>query len=216
MRLGTEIIATAQALEGSGLAYGGFGSVSARTATGMLITPAVTSYSRLGPDEIVAMDFDGSWFATGELRPNPEWRLHLDILGARPDIDAVVHSHSTFASVLAAHGREISAVHHSIGLAGGDSIRCARYATVGSPELSAQALAALHQRRGCLLRNHGALALGFSLGNALVLARQIEELAKISVFAASLGEVQPIDASEMDNVVPFVECHYGAGAKVSR
>lgn len=131
------------------------------------------------PEDITAMPLAhdyGSW--SGPLKPSVEWRFHLDILRARPEVNAVVHAHSTYATALAMTRRGIPPAHYMIGAFGGSDIRCADYALYGTPELSAAALAALEGRLGCLLANHGMIAIGATLDRAMALAVELETLAR--------------------------------------
>jgi L-fuculose-phosphate aldolase len=201
MKLAIDIISTAQAMNAHGINSGTSGNVSARTQTGMLITPSGMDYNQLTPDDIVAMDFDTTWFATNNLRPSSEWRFHLDILRQRSDVNAVVHTHSTHATALAVHGRNIPAFHYMVAVGGGHDIRCAPYATFGSQELSDNALAALEDRRACLLASHGVIATGADLAGALQLAIQVEELARQYLVAMTLGEPPELSRTEMDEVL---------------
>ncbi len=201
MKLAIDIISTAQAMNANGINVGTSGNVSARTKTGMLVTPSSMDYQHLTPDDIVAMDFDTTWFATNNLRPSSEWRLHLDILNQRPDVNAIVHTHSTYATALSTHRRGIPAFHYMVAVAGGHDIRCAPYATFGGQELSDNAVQALEGRKACLLANHGVVAVGTDLAAALSLAIQVEDLARQYLEAHSLGEPQLLSAAEMDAVL---------------
>ncbi|MEM8923594.1 MAG: class II aldolase/adducin family protein [Actinomycetota bacterium] len=201
MKLAIDIIATAQAMNANGINVGTSGNVSARTRSGMLITPSGMDYQQLTPDDIVAMDFDTTWFATNNLRPSSEWRLHLGVLERRPDINAVVHTHSTHATALATHSRGIPAFHYMVAVAGGHDIACAPYATFGTQQLSDNVIQALQGRRACLIAHHGVVALGVDLPSALQLAIQIEELAKQYMTALTVGEPPVIPDEEMDKVL---------------
>src|SRR4051794_34466056 len=145
----------------SAINQGTSGNISLRHDAGMLITPTSTPYETMQPEQIVLMGLDGSLPA--DQRPSSEWRFHRDILKARPEVNAVVHAHSPYATILAVMGIEIPAIHYMIGCAGGDTIRCAPYATFGTQELSQNALAALEGRSACLLAHHGIIVLGPSL-----------------------------------------------------
>ncbi|MCA6122536.1 class II aldolase/adducin family protein [Bradyrhizobium sp. WSM 1704] len=114
----------------------------------------------------------------GPLPPSTEWRFHLDIMRARPDAGAVVHTHSTYATVLAIARKPIPACHYMIAAFGGSDIRCAGYARYGTKELSELAIAALEGRNGCLLANHGMIAVGSDLDKAMWLAVELETLAR--------------------------------------
>jgi L-fuculose-phosphate aldolase len=132
-----------------------------------------------------AGDEYGSW--TGPLQPSTEWRFHLDITRGRPDIGSVVHTHSTFATVLAIARKPIPACHYMMAAFGGNDIRCAGYARYGTKQLSELALAALEGRNGCLLANHGMIAVGANLDKALWLAVELETIARQYYLSLALG-----------------------------
>ncbi len=175
-------------MNASGFNQGTSGNISARWGDVMLITPSATPYEKLTPEMIAAMpiaDETGAW--DGPLKPSTEWRFHRDILRARPDAAAVVHTHSTFATVLAIARKEIPSCHYMIAAFGGDEIRCADYATYGTAELSANALKAMEGRNGCLLANHGMIAVGGSLDKAMWLAVELETIARQYYHSLLLG-----------------------------
>jgi len=145
------------------------------------------------------MDLNGRWF--GRCRPSSEWRFHRDILESRPDVGAIVHTHSPRATALACTGRGIPAFHYMIAVAGGRDIRCAPYYTFGTQELSDAALTALKDRKACLLANHGVIATGADLAIAVALAGEIENLALQYSLALTLGEVRILDDAEMSRVI---------------
>jgi L-fuculose-phosphate aldolase len=183
----------------TGLNQGTSGNISVRHGDGMLITPTALPYSRMTPADIVRMSFDGS--TEGPQKPSSEWRFHLDILRARPEIGAVVHAHPPFATTLAIAGRSIPAVHYMVAAAGGTDIRCAPYATFGTEDLSRHALAALEARRACLLAHHGMIAIGATLDKAMWLAVEVEALARQYHGCLVLGEVPVLDDAEMARVL---------------
>src|SRR5271154_3327708 len=158
-----------------GINQGTSGNISVRHEDGMLITPTSVPYDMMVPEQIVFMGMDGS-FAAGQ-RPSSEWRFHLDIMRARGEVNAVVHAHPTYATILSIMGLEIPPIHYMMAVAGGDNIRCSPYATFGTPELSAHAVKALEGRMACLLGHHGMIAVGPSLARALWLAVEVEKLA---------------------------------------
>lgn len=182
------IIDTCLAMTARGLTYNTAGNVSARFGGVMLITPTSTPYHKLTPDLIAAMPVDGDhggW--TGPLKPSVEWRFHLDILRARPEVNAIVHAHAPFSTILAIARKPIPPVHYMIASFGGNDIRCAEYALYGSAELSQAAVAALDGRKGCLLANHGMIAVGPDLERALWLASELETLASQYYHALLIG-----------------------------
>ena len=134
-----DIIAACLWMNSSGLNQGTSGNISVRHGDSMLISPSGVPYEQLEPDDIVAMTLSGeygSYVATGANVPSSEWRFHLDIMRARPDVGAIVHTHSLYATVLGCARKDIPPVHYMIAAAGGPSIRCSRYATYGTAELS--------------------------------------------------------------------------------
>ncbi len=162
----------------TGLNRGSSGNVSLRFGDAMLITPSAVPPEALTADLVARMDLraqDGAY--EGPRRPSTEWRFHRDILRARPEVNAVVHTHSPHATVLAVARRQIPAVHYMIAGFGGSTIRCSGYATFGTEELSRLALEALEGRNGCLLANHGAITVAPTLARALWLAVELETLA---------------------------------------
>jgi len=193
------LIAVNRRMVALGLNRGRSGNLSARFEDHFLITPSGADPHAMGPDALVAMDFDGA--VRGQGAPSSEWRFHRDILVARPEINVVLHAHPIFATALACLGRGIPAFHYMVAAAGGASIRCAPYATFGSQELSDHALAALVARRACLLANHGMIVLGENLDLALDLAIEVEALAEQYGAALQLGEPTILSDAEMAKVL---------------
>lgn len=221
-----------------GINQGRAGNVSVRwhrgMADGLLVTPSAMPYERMGVDDIVWLPLaagagpgeaptDGSRAGMPTLagapsqdaaRASSEWRIHHDVYVARPGFAAVVHAHPPHASALACLPRiqreGIPAFHYMVAMAGGHDIRCAAYATFGTPALSAHALAALRDRRACLLANHGIVACHASLERALALAMEVETLARMYCLALQLGEPTVLGAAQMDEVLArFGSSAYG-------
>jgi L-fuculose-phosphate aldolase len=184
------IIAACLWMNSSGLNQGTSGNISVRHDDTMLISPSGVPYEQLEPEDIVAMTLTGeygSYLATGANVPSSEWRFHLDIMRARPDVGAIVHTHSLYATTLGCCRKDIPAVHYMIAAAGGPTIRCGAYATYGTAELSQAALAALEGRTCCLLANHGMIATGPDLAKARWLAVELETIAKQYYLALCIG-----------------------------
>ncbi len=199
-----QVIETARAMNGAGINVNKAGNVSQRCRRGgeegLVLTPTGLPYAALEADDLVFLRLaDGR--ASGRRAASSEWRFHLDILRARPELRAIVHTHSPAATALACHGRGIPAFHYMVAVAGGSDIRCAGYATFGSQALSDAALAALADRRACLLGHHGVVACGADLGQALALAIEVEQLARIYLAALQLGEPPVLAAEEMQRVL---------------
>jgi L-fuculose-phosphate aldolase len=200
------VITTAREMNAVGINRGRSGNVSARWRNakfdGYLITPSGMPYASIKPADIVALPLAGETDSVrGRRRPSSEWRFHRDIYRARPEAAAIVHTHSPFATSLACLREGIPAFHYMVSAAGGDDIRCAPYATFGTQALSDHAVAALADRRACLLANHGMIAIGASLAAALSLAVEVETLAEMYWRARQLGEPVLLSASEMENVI---------------
>jgi len=183
----------------TGINQGTSGNLSARCGGGFLVTPSALPYETMEPDDIMKMAFDGTY--EGPHRPSSEWRFHRDILRERQDVNAVLHCHSISATTLAVHHRSIPAFHYMVGVAGGTTIRCARYATFGTQALSDAALEALQDRRACLLGQHGQISLGTTLAGALWLAIEVETIARMYVQALPLGEPPVLSDEEMARVI---------------
>ena len=198
----------------AGLSIGTSGNISVRFREGdfdgLLITPSGVDYTVLQPEQIARMALDGSW--TGPLKPSSEWRFHRDIYAARPDAGAVVHAHPMHATALATQRRAIPPFHYMVAIAGGHDIRCAPYATYGTEELSQHALTALHERRACLLGNHGLIALATDLPGAFNLAVEVETLSQQYLLALMSGGPVLLDGAEMDRVLEKFKS-YGSNAQ---
>ncbi len=206
-----ELIYTAQQMNPSGINQGRSGNVSCRVDDGMLVTPSSVDYEILNPSDIVHMQWDGSWSADNDRKPSSEWRMHLDILKARDDINGVVHTHATYCTALSVLGKGIPAFHYMVAMAGGNDIRCAPYFTFGTQALSEATVTALENRRACLLANHGMVSCGDSLDSALALAIEVETMAKQYSFALQLGEPNLLSDEEMQAVLEKFSLGYGYG-----
>ena len=180
------IIAAARRMNALGLNHGTSGNVGFRVGERFLVTPSGLDYDAMTPADIVEMRFDGSH--AGTRRPTSEWRFHRDILAARPEVDAVLHSHAVHCTALAVHGMEIPAVHYMVAVAGGTTIRCAPYRTPTTQALSDVAVEALAGRRACLLQNHGAVVLGETPEACVGLLVEVEYLAALYCRALSVGD----------------------------
>ena len=189
-----------------GLNQGTSGNISVRLGDGMLITPSGVAYEALQPEDLVFVNGEGRW--DPDRKPSSEWHFHRAILQARPDLGAVIHVHSVYASVVAIQGLDIPALHYMVAAAGGNSIRCAPYATFGTEALSQRAVEAMRDRTACLLANHGMIAAGPDLAHALWLTEEVELLARQYVLCLQIGGPQLLDDAEMERVLEKFR-HYG-------
>jgi L-fuculose-phosphate aldolase len=197
----------------NGLNQGTSGNISVRTTEGVVITPSSRPYDTMKPEDLALMPFDGSYGAyDGPYRPSTEWRFHYDIYAAKPDVSAIVHVHSTYATVLSMLRKEIPACHYMIAAFGGPNIRCADYAIFGSKELSDHVMKALEGRVGCLMGTHGMIACGANLDKAMWLAVELETLAKQYYLALQLGEPIILPDDEIERVRLRMQNGYGIWA----
>ncbi len=207
------IVEACREMNRSGLNQGTSGNISVREGTGegpgLLITPSGMPYDRMGAGDIVAMGLDGQVRAAG--KPSSEWRFHVDILRARPEVGAVVHAHPTACTSLAIMGRAIPPVHYMVAICGGRDIRCAPYATFGTEALSRHALAALEGRTACLLAHHGMIALGATLDQAMWRAVEVETLARQYLGCLPLGEPPELSDDEIARVLDRMTGYGHAG-----
>ena len=196
------IVERCRAMSAAGLGVGTAGNISARFEERMLITPTGVAYDALEPADLAstALAGDGETW-DGPLVPSSEWRFHLGILQARPEIGAVIHTHSTHATALAIARRALPACHYMIAAAGGPDVRCADYASYGTAALSENVLRAMENRSCCLLANHGAIATGPTLAQAFWLAVELEEMARQYILAESLGGAVILPDEEIAEMV---------------
>ncbi len=201
-----KIIATCRQLGALGLNQGTSGNVSVRVADGFLLTPTSLDYDAMQPADIVHVRADGT--CSGRRRPSSELPFHRAIMEARPDVHAIVHTHSTHATAVSCLRRGIPAIHYLVALFGGADIRCARYATFGTDALSANLIRALARRRAALLANHGLVVVGDNLAHALSLTIEAEQLARLHLATLATG-VKPavLGAAEMSRVAARFEAY---------
>lgn len=184
----------------SGLSPGRSGNVSCRWKTGMLITPTGMPYEELKPADIVYVDGNGS-YSQNARKPSSEWRFHLAAYIARPDMGAVVHTHSLHATVLACAHKPIPAFHYMIAVAGGIDIPLIPYAPFGTDELARHVGKGLASRNALLMANHGQIAVAKSLPSALELAEEVEVLSEQYYKVLTLGRPRTLNAEAMADVL---------------
>ncbi|MBV8703329.1 MAG: class II aldolase/adducin family protein [Acetobacteraceae bacterium] len=191
------IVEACRAMNALGINQGTSGNISLRHGTDMLISPSATPYEEMRPEDVAAMPIAGEHGAwRGPLKPSTEWRFHVGIMRARPEIGAVVHGHPPFCTALAVTRRGIPACHYMVAAFGGADVRCAPYATFGTEELARHALRALEGRSACLLANHGMIVCGPTLKRAMWLAVELETIARQYYHSLLIGG--PVLLSEED------------------
>jgi len=180
------------------------GNVSLRYKNGFLITPSGVKYSLLKEDDIVFVSLEGKFDETKN-KPSSEWRFHKDIYSSKNEANAIVHAHSTHATAVSAHNKDVPAFHYMVALAGGNDLKCAKYATFGTQELSDNIINALKNRKACLMSNHGQVAFGDNLEQAFELAQEVENICHQYINAIKIGEPKILSSSEMDVILEKVK-----------
>ena len=197
-----EVARVAGQLIASGLVTGTSGNVSARTPDGdVLITPSGLAYEKMRPEDVVLVDVNTN-VLEGELVPSTETPMHTGIYKARPNVGAVVHTHSRFATTLACLGWPIPPVHYMLTTLSGDGrIPVAPYDLYGTEELAGNAAGALGQsRNACLLQNHGTITVGESAEKAFSLTVTLEEMAEVYYRTRLAGEPILLDKDQVAEV----------------
>ena len=210
-KLRKEVSRVARQLISSGLVTGTSGNVSVRIPEGnVLVTPSGVDYEVLGPKDVVLVDLDMN-VLEGTLVPSTETPMHTGIYKARQDVDAVVHTHSRFATTLACLGWEIPPVHYMLTTLGPDGrIPLAPYTLYGTEELADHAANALGgSHYACLLRTHGTIAVGESADKAFSRTVVLEEMAEVYYRARLAGEPILLTPEEVDEVAAKITTGYG-------
>jgi L-fuculose-phosphate aldolase len=180
------------------------GNISVRAkekkVDGFYITPSGTKYSSLKNKDIVFVSLKGK-FDKKKGIPSSEWRFHQDIYVNKKNAKAIVHAHSTCATAVSTHQKSIPAFHYMIGVAGGEDIKCTKYATFGTRKLSNNILSALKNRSACLIGNHGQIAFGESLDKAFELAQEVENICNQYINALRIGIPKILSKKEMKIVL---------------
>ena len=167
---------------------------------GFYITPSGARYSSLKPKDIVFVSLKGKFDKKRGI-PSSEWRFHQDIYVNKKYAKAIVHAHSTCATAISTHQKSIPAFHYMIGVAGGEDIKCTKYATFGTRKLSNNILSALKNRSACLIGNHGQIAFGENLGKAFELAQEVENICNQYINALRIGIPKTLSKKEMKIVL---------------
>ena len=205
------VVSAYQSLVDSGLGCGASGNVSQRIAKGMLITPTGIEAGQLRADQVVAMSLGGDR-VMNQLLPSSEWHMHAAIYRDRPEVQAIVHCHSRYATILACARCAVPALHYMIAITGSNEIPVSSYATFGTEELGAAAVVALKGKLACLLANHGQMALGCSLDQALKVAIEVEELSALHWGSLAIGGGHCLSEEEMREA-QFAFTSYGQQGK---
>jgi L-fuculose-phosphate aldolase len=200
INLKLEVIKYAKMLNSKKLSVLRSGNISVRYKNGFLITPSGAKYSSLKNKDIVLVSLKGE-FDIKKGIPSSEWRFHQDIYLNKKKARAIVHAHSNCATAISSHGKKIPAFHYMVAMAGGNDIKCAKYATYGTRELSKNILKALKNRSACLIGNHGQIAFSEDLSKAFELAEEVENLSNQYINALKIGKPKILSSKEMNKVL---------------
>jgi len=195
-----EIIKFSKMLNSKKLSALRSGNISARYKNGFLITPSGKKYLSLKDKDIVFVSLEG-FFDKKKGIPSSEWKFHQDIYKKKSEAKAIVHAHSTNATAVATHKKDIPPFHYMVAMAGGHDIKCANYATYGTRELSKNILKALKGRKACLIANHGQIAFEDSLSKAFELAEEVENISLQYITSLKLGKPKILSFKEMNKVL---------------
>ncbi|MDA9663317.1 class II aldolase/adducin family protein [Candidatus Pelagibacter sp.] len=195
-----EVIKYAKMLNSKKLSALRSGNISVRYKEGFLITPSGAKYSSLKNKDIIFVTLKGI-FDKKKGIPSSEWRFHQDIYLNKKESRAIVHAHSSCATAISTHGKSIPAFHYMVAMAGGNDIKCAKYATFGTRLLSKNIIKALKNRFACLIANHGQIVFGKNLSTAFELAEEVENLSHQYINALKLGKPKILSLQEMKKVL---------------
>ena len=169
---------------------------------GNLITPSGKKYETLKPEDIVFMGLNEEEEKNNSVnKPSSEWRFHRDIYVNKKDAKAIVHAHSTCATAVSTHQKNIPAFHYMVAVGGGDDIKCSKYSTFGTKNLSNNIIKALKNRYACLISNHGQVVFEDNLEKAFELAQEIENICHQYINALRIGIPKILSKKEMKNVL---------------
>jgi len=199
-------VAAVRKLDALGMNRGSTGNVSLRLRDGMLITPTGMGADDLRAQDMVWLGWNGA--LEGTWQPSSEWHFHQAIYLARPDLQAIVHTHSVHAAALACLRRGLPAFHYMVAVAGGHDVPCVPYHLFGTEALSQAVAAAMQHRDACLMANHGLVAAGSSIARAMKVAQEIESLCEVYLKALAVGDPAVLTREQMDDVIDKFK-HYG-------
>lgn len=195
------LLAATREADARGLNYNSTGNLSVRCGDGVLVTPSGIPAERMTSADMVLVNLDGSMGRSKQPTATSELLLHLAVYVARPDVGAIVHTHSPEATAAACNNRALPAVHYVMAKTGGSELECAPYATYGSAELARLVVDTLGQsRHACLMSNHGAIALGKHLDAALALAHDVEWFCGVARRAHAWGSPVALPDDEVARV----------------
>lgn len=209
--LSKQIISACLKMREDGVNQGTAGNISVRFKDGMLITPSGMPYEIMKPEDIVFVNSKGE--AEKDKIPSSEWRFHLSILKDNPNFNAVIHNHAVYSSMVSILNIDyIPAIHYMVGVAGGNKIPCAKYATYGTQELCDNISKAMKGYKACILNNHGLVASDETLQKAYHVMMEVENLARLYIGVKTIGDFSILPDNEMEIVLEKFK-NYGLNVK---
>lgn len=205
--IGDAIVVAAQRLISDRLTIGTSGNISVRDGQRAWITPSGVAPGEMAAEQVVAVDLGGVPPADGALRPSSEWQFHVAVYRARPDVGAIVHTHSPWATAVSCARRDVPPFHYMMVGTGDGTLRCAPYDPPGSERLAAGVVDALGQRAACLLANHGVVATGKDLAAAEGMAREVEALAQQYCLSQLIGGPKVLDGQEVAELAEIFKAY---------
>lgn len=196
----------------SGLTVETWGNISVRNPENGLyyLTPSGMPYDIIRTEDIVVMNRDME-IVEGTCKPTIEYGMHIGIMNAREDVNAVIHTHPVDSQVFACLHEDIPPVIDEAAQLLGGTVKCAKYALPGSDELAANVIEALGDGAACLMANHGAVCVGTDMDTAFRVCTVLEMTAKIYTAAHTIGKPEPIADDKVAFMKDFVANHYGQG-----
>lgn len=183
----------------SGLVVGTWGNISLRDNDKVYITPTAMDYDSLTTNDIVVCDLSGN-ILESKRKPSTELFTHLAIYHKRQDVNAIIHTHSIFATAMAAARKNIPAIVEDIAMIIGGEVPCAKYAPPGTPELGDNVIEVLENKNAVLLANHGAICMGRNLEEAYLVCQVLEKAARVYIFASQIGIPKPLSIEDVENM----------------
>ena len=195
-----QVVHAAKSMAKDGLSSGSFGNVSAadREHNLLAITPSGVLYDTMQPEDICLLHLDGSAVkgVTNQYKPSSELPMHCAVYAARPDCNAIMHTHSAYCTAYASTGKTLGPIIGEMGMLAPGDIPLVAYQQPGSRALADKTAEALKEANGCLLANHGAVTASDTMERAYLLAQILEDGARAAVLAAQLGTVREIPAAD--------------------
>jgi L-fuculose-phosphate aldolase len=193
----SQVIEYAQRMTRDGLVKGTSGNISVREGEFVAITPGATDYASMEIEDVIVVTLDGE-IVEGRGKPSSELELHLELY-RKHEAQAVVHTHSTFATVVSVTETKLPAIHYMVASMGGP-VPVIPYRRYGSPELAAEVASAMSGRSALIMGSHGAVTIGASIGQAYTRSLNLEWMCQVYVEASNFGTPRILDDGEIEQV----------------